>query len=284
MEFKPQIIINNKVYNHVDTQRGGVSAIYKDDLNYLRIGEPEKIKKDLAFHKKMQSFNFPVPKILDEGIIDDMFYFIEESLGEEHFGSIFKKEVEEFGQIQDKTFEQFINILVLFAEAQLKTSTSSKDWDSFTDGIHLDVIYNELPSQKEKISIAYKKVEERLSIFPFAIIHGDLTPFNVYPSGIIDFENSFMGPVGYDLGAVIEHLNWFPESKDFEYHRLYNFSPEQKKRLSDKIDSIYTKNGLPKLSDYLVDFNFTKGIWFAVKMDRTPKLQKFRYDLINNLI
>ena len=284
MEFKPQIIINNKIYNHVDNQRGGISAIYRNDSNYLRIGEKEKIKKDIALHKKMESYNFPIPKILDEGISENLSYFIEESLGEEHFGNIFKRETEKFGIIQDKTFDQFIEILVQFAHAQLQTITSFQDWNFFTDGIHLDLLCNELPGQKEKILNAYKKVEERLSVFPFALLHGDLTPFNIFPKGVIDFEASFMGPVGYDLGAIVEHSNWFPEPKDFEYYRFYNFTDKQKKRLLDKFDSIYTNSGLPRLSDYLVDFNFTKGIWFAVRMDRAPKLQKYRYKLINQII
>ena len=43
-------------------------------------------------------------------------------------------------------------------------------------------------------------------------------------------------------------------------------------------------HNLPKVSDYLTGFNFTKGVWFAVRNGKTPKLQEFRYELINKLI
>ncbi len=284
MKFERQITIGSKVFEYVDTQRDGTTAIYKDDSTYLRIGNKERIEKDLSFHKRMESYSFPVPNIYSEGIIDEMSFFIEESLGAEHFGNIFKEETEKFGKIQNETFEQFIEICIRFTEAQLKTVTDLKDWKSFKQGIHLDILCKELPDKKEEIMNAYKQIEERLNVFPFVLTHGDMTPFNMYPKGMIDFEDSFMGPAGYDLGSIIEHLNWFPESHEYEYYKLYTFTPEQKKKLTDAIDSVYIVHNLPKVSDYLADFDLAKGIWFAIRMDHTPLLQKFRYELINSLV
>lgn len=173
----------------------------------------------------------------------------------------------------------------MFARAQLKTITNEHNWESFRKGVHLDAICKELPEVAEKILARFQAIESNLASLPFAINHGDLTPFNMYPKGVIDFEDSFLGPVGYDLGALIEHLNWFPEdSERYEYYRHYNFLPEQKQTLINMLDNMYLENGLPRLSGFLADLDFAKGVWFVVHLDRTPKLQQFRYSLIKELL
>lgn len=280
MEFKKQLVIKGIHYDLVDVQREGRTAIYRADESYLRIGASEKIKKDLAFHIKMESFGFPVAKLIDKGEFEGMAFFVEESLGEEKFGDIFKRETEQFGRIQDKTFDDFIAISEKFAFAQLKIATDKKDWNDFTRGIHLDIICDELPELKDRIMDTYKKAEERLSVFPFVITHGDFTSQNIYPKGVIDLEDSFMGPAGYDIGAIMDIATWFPQSKEYEFYRFYTFIDVQKQKYLDAMDAIYLKHNLPKISDYLADFNFTRGIWFAVRMDHTPKLQQFRYEAL----
>ena len=284
MEFSQQLTIDGKVFDFVDVQRDGSTAIYKNVSAYLRVGDVLKIQKDLARHKQMEGCGFPVAKLLAEGTIAGMAYFIEESLGDRHYGIIFKEETEEFGAIRDQTFDQFVDFCVRFAQAQLKTVTGEQDWPGFEKGIHLDILCQEMPAEKEKILSKYRAVQKKLAGVPFMLSHGDMTTFNILPKGIIDFEDSFMGPAGYDLGALVEHLNWFPESTDYEYYRLYDFTPAQRQRFLDRIDDVYSKVKLPKLSDHLAEFNFTRGIWFAVRMGHAPKLGKFRHDEIRKLI
>jgi hypothetical protein len=141
MEFKNEIKINDEVYEFVDIQRDGLSAIYKNMASYLRIGAPSKISKDLAFHKKMEAYGFPVASLLVEGEHEGQLYFIEESLGEKCFGYIFKEETEKYGQIQEETFDQFIAITLKFAKTQLNTVTEEKNWIDFEKGIHLGDIF-----------------------------------------------------------------------------------------------------------------------------------------------
>ncbi len=284
MEFKPQITIKGVIFNWVNTQRGGLTAIYKADSTFLRIGSPEKIKKDLLLHKKLEEGGFPVAKLLDEGQIGGMSYFIETSLGSEHFGTLFKKECDEHGRITDETFNKFITVCEKFIKSQLKTVSPQKDWNNFRTAIHLDLICSELPEYKEKILNAYKKVEEKLSVYPFVVTHGDFTPFNILPEGIIDIENSFSGPAGYDLGGILAIPNWFPDSTEYEFYQVYKFTPEQKQKFLNMVDNIYVENSLPKISNYLEEFNFTKGMWFAANMHHFPKLQEFRYSLLKNLV
>jgi hypothetical protein len=282
-DYNKLVKINNQNYDLVDVQRGG-SAIYKNGSTYLRIGSKEKIEVDLALHKKMETFGFPVAKLISEGEHEGLQYFIEESLGEDCFGRIFKKETEQSGYVSDKSFEIFLDIALKFATAQLKTASAIKDWESFRKGIHLDIICQELPDEKEKILKRYQQIEERLDAFPFGILHGDFTPFNIYPKGIIDLEDSFQGPIGYDIGALPELQTWFPETSDDEFYRVYKFTPEQRTRLIESVDNVYINQNLPKISGFQEDFDFTKGIWFAVRMQHLPKLQQFRYEILRNLI
>jgi hypothetical protein len=282
INFPESLVLADKSYQKVDVQRGGLSAIYSDTETFLRIGAPEKVSKDLAVHKHMEGLGYPVAKILGEGNLDSLDYFIETSLGPKHFGLIFKDETEQFGKITDKTFDSFVELCLKFAGAQIKSVLPDKNWPEFDKGIHLDTICEELPGEAERILAKYNKVKSRLSAFPFALCHGDFGPFNLYPKGMIDLESSFVGPVGYDVGAVVRHCDWFPESRDYEFYQLYNFNPEQKGLLTSKLDALYVQHSLPKLSEYLDDFNFLRGIWFAVKLGHTPKLREFRYSLLRS--
>ena len=151
-------------------------------------------------------------------------------------------------------------------------------------GVHLDLVSKELPDEKNKIFKKWNNVKDNLRSFPFAVSHGDFTPFNIFPKGIIDLENSFYAPIGFDVGAIIEHLNWFPTSNDYELHQLYKFTNEQKKKFCKAMDDIYIIHKLPGISMFLDDFNFTKGLWFVSKMDKTPKLQQFRFNLLKEII
>ncbi|MFA6446199.1 MAG: phosphotransferase [Candidatus Paceibacterota bacterium] len=284
MKFEDQIMIKGKIYTHVDTQRDGMSAVYKDDSVYVRIGDREKIKRDLMLHKNMESAGFPVAELLDEGEIEDMYFFIETSLGDKNFGLIFKEETEKFGEIKDETFDAFISICVQFAEAQLKRLPSKKSWVDFEKGIHLDLICKELPKEAKNIKKKIKEIKKNLMKLPFVLSHGDFTPFNIYPKGIIDFEDSLIAPFGYDVGSILGHLNWFPESNMYEYYQLYCFSNVQREKYYEAINKVYLKNNFPPFSTFLRDYDFVKGIWFAVRMERAPKLQQYRYDLLRKII
>ena len=284
MKFEPEIRIGERVFAYVDTQRDGITAIYKDQTSYLRIGDATKIQKDLSLHKKMEKYVFPVAKVLAEGEVGGMAYFVEESLGDKCFGQLFKNENNTVGAVRDVTFDTFFEICAKFAKAQLRTVTQRKDWSDFENGIHLELLYQELPEWKEKIAYKFEKVKECLSVFPFVITHGDFSAFNIYPKGVIDLEDSFMGPAGYDVVNVLEHLNWFPESGDYEFHRVSSCTPQQKMRFFTSMDKIYQQHHLPKISLYVADFDFVKGVWHTVRMRHTPKLQQFRYSLLKSLL
>ncbi|EKD32816.1 MAG: hypothetical protein ACD_76C00142G0005 [uncultured bacterium] len=283
MNFDKVITINGNKFNFVDLQRSLDSAIYKNESAYLRIGDPSKIKKDIDFHKRMAAQGFPVAKFIDEGPYEDKYFFIEESLGQ-NFGELFTKETEQFGKIKNETFSSFVKVCEEFALAQTKSAPCQVSWAEFEKGLHVEYILSELPLESDRIISALNIVEKRLSVFPFVITHGDFTPFNVCQNGTIDLEDSFIGPAGFDPATIAVHLDWFPESKEYEYFQKYSFSESQNFEFIGAIDDVYVSCGFPKLSGYIPEFNLIRGIWFSVRMHNTPKIQAFRYNLLKNLL
>lgn len=271
--------INGEIFEFVKTQRAGRSAIYKSTNAYLRIGDPEKIKTDLNFHKQMEAANFPVAKVISEGKQDGRAYFIESSLGDRSFGKIFADDIEKMGSITQESFNQFLSVMEKFAYAQLRTRSNEGNYVEFADGIHIDELCAELPERASEIIAQFENVKKKLAPIPFVITHGDFNANNIYSTGVIDLEDSFRAPYGYDLVGAITHIDYFPDATDFEYFAKYRFSEDQKHQYFEVIDLISSKANLPPLSSFLLEFEFSKAVWLLIRMHNSPKLQKFRYDL-----
>ena len=278
-KMEKTIKLNDKEYELISEQRGGMSGVYKHGDEYLRIGDTKKIKQDLELHRKMESSGFPIAKLIEEGDLNGQYYFIEASLGEKHLGKLFAEDVLQAGAISDTNFDSFLNVVGRFAKAQLTTKSDTQDFGTFADGIHLDVLCDELPQYKDKISIVFEGVKQRLSGFPFVITHGDFNPNNLYPSGVIDLEDSFYGPFGFDLVCALVHINYFPDSQEYEYFARYRFTKQQEEKYLAFIDAISAEAGLSPLSNFKNDFEFCRAVWSLVRMQEWPKLQQFRYDL-----
>lgn len=281
-EATPQSLGNveleGTVFEFVKSQRDDKSAVYKGPNSYLRIGNPEKIQSDLAFHKRMESAGFPVAKLIAEGYLDGKAYFIESSVGEKTLSKTFAEDTETTGAISQESFDHFLNIAGQFARAQLRTQTSERNIEEFADGIHLDILCQELPQHAERIQTRFKKVQERTTELPFVISHGDFNPHNLYSGGVIDLEDSYHAPFGHDLIGGIISIDYFPDSQEFEYFAKYRFSEEQKIKYLEFLDGVCDEQGLPKLSSFESDFEFTRAVWLLVRMNKWPKIQKFRYD------
>jgi hypothetical protein len=255
-----------------------VSGIYKSRNEYLRIGKREKIKKDLELHKKMEVGKFPIAPLVSEGALDGQYYFVESSLGEKHLGELFAEDVLHNSAISDKNFGYLLNIAERFGGAQLETKTNTENLEDFTNGIHLDVLCKELPHCSQIIQSRFESVLDRLSIFPFVVTHGDFNPNNLYPTGVIDLEDSFYGFFGYDLITAIVHINYFPDWHYYEFFAHYRFTQKQQEKYFAMIDSLSVNAGLPALSDFTADFEFCRAVWSLVRMHKWPKIQRFRYD------
>jgi len=272
-----EVTIEGKKFTLVKLQREGLGVYRSGDL-YLRLGRPEAIQKDLTLHKEMIGHGFPVAEVVSNGQHNDSAYFIEHSLGENHFGRMFAEDIKKTGNIADTTFQAFLDITTKFAEAQLTTATQTRSSEEFANGIHLSLLFEELPKETEHFQERFNQAFKRVSVFPFVVTHGDLNPHNLFSEGVIDLESSFMGPAGYDLVTNIIHINHFPASTEYEYYQEYTFNPDHKQQYFQTIDTIYQQHGLPQLSPFAIDFEFCRAVWAAVRIHKYPKLQEFRYN------
>lgn len=272
------IVLGGITFEFVKSQRDGNSAVYKGLDSYLRIGSAEKIHSDLALHKRMESAGFPVARLIAEGELGGKAYFIESSVGEKTLSQMFAEETEATGAISEESFNQFLSVTDQFARAQLRTQTSKRTFEEFADGVHLDILCQELPQYAEKIKARFKEVQERATELPFVISHGDFNPHNLYAGGAIDLEDSYHAPFGHDLIGGIVSIDYFPDSPEFEFFAKYRFSEKQRKDYLELLDGICNEQNLPKLSDFKTDFEFTRATWLLVRMDKWPKIQKFRYN------
>lgn len=274
-----QIQVDGTSFSFIRGQRSG-SAVYKSADSFLRIGDAQKINASLELHKRMEHFGFPVAPLLAEGIVGGQQYYIETSLGEKHLGELFAEDMKGVNEISEATFRDFLDISEKFARAQLNTKINWRDYEGFSKGIHLDSMCEELPEYAESMNERFSQVKQKTASLPFVLTHGDFNPNNLYPDGVIDFEDSFYAPYGYDQISAITHINYFPDDSGFEHTAGYRFTEAQRRVFLERMDTIWKEAGLPALSEFEQDFEYCRALWLAAKIPQTPKLQGFRYNLL----
>lgn len=272
------IELDGKTYEHVKTQRGQLS-VYRSDDSYMRIGPSDAIERDLSTHHDMEHAGFPVPRVLRRGTIEYGDYFIEQSLGDKTFRMIFAEDYAELGAVSDMHFNEFVRITESLLRAQLATRGGVLDRDEFAGGIHLDILKAELPAAADAIERRFDAALARTSPLSPVLSHGDYGPPNVYPLGIIDIEDAFHAPFGFDAVSGICTIDWFPFGDQYEFRAQYRFTTEQVARYYAMCDGVCAQAGLPALSAFKDDLEFFRAVWLTVRMHEWPHIQKFRYDL-----
>ena len=274
-----KLIIDGVEFELLVEQRTG-TLIYRARDRYLRLGEKSVIAKDVETHKKMEGLGFPVAAIIGSGTLGTQDYFIERSVGERRFRDLFEGDMQKHGAISHEHFSQFVDITERYLMAQAKAIVAP-DPTSFTDGIHLDILREELPQYAHSLKDKVGRILHKLSAFPFVLTHGDFNPANMYPLGIIDLEDSFSAPFGFDAVSAVSTIECFPDSPEYEFYARYRFTPEQKRAYLEMCDKVSTAAGYPAVSLYYDDFAFCRAVWSLVRMHKWPKLQAWRY---NNFI
>ncbi len=278
-EAEKEIEVNGDVFSLLRIQRRGTTAIYRSasGQSFMRLGEPKQIKADLKLHTDMAEKRIPVAAILAEGEHKGHAYYIEESLGENHFGALFQADYVEKGSVSIEHFQEFLAITQKYLEAQFNTVVGEYSTEEFAKALHLDELCAEIPEHAEKIRERFAKAIQNTSVYSCGLIHGDFNPFNMYPKGIIDFEDTFYGPLPYDAIVAIHHNDYFPATGDYEYLQKFAFSPEQKQTYLEMVDTVYEGHSLPPPSAHLGDLTFFRALWATVRMQQWPKIQQFRY-------
>ncbi len=268
--------IDGKTYDLVKEQRGGLS-VYRADDSYARVGAPDKIARTVATHRTMADHGFPIPRVLATGKLNDKDYFVEQSLGEKTFRTLFEEDITATGRISEERFTEFLRICKHFLENQAK-ATVTADPDNFALGIHLDIIRTELPQYAISLGQKFERICERLANFPYVISHGDFNASNILPLGVIDLEDSFTAPLGFDAVSPISTIEWFPDGTEYEFFARYRFSDSERSAYFAMCDSVSLAAGFPAISPFYDDLAFCRGVWSCVRMHEWPKLQKWRYD------
>lgn len=270
MEESTTITYKEKSYDFIKERRNR-TRIYQaqDKKSFLRVGPILVIDEELRFHNRLISQGYPVPKILlEDSWSEDEKLFCESSAGEEHFGILFRNDVENGGTIREETFQSFLKIIGSFSQAQKKEITPTQNWESVFLATHFDVLIEELPEKEREIMAIWEKIKSDLKEVPFVLCHGDLNPFNILPEGIIDFETAFEGPLGYDLISASSSIDWFPRQRDAEFLAGYSFTENQRQQMLALLPD----------SARLFDALFVlRSVWLVVRMQKYPKLQVWRY-------
>lgn len=235
-----------------------------DKTLYLRTGEVTSIQQEAAFAQDMSQRNFPVPKVIESGKLSQCIgYFIETAVGDKNYGDLFQESYSKKGVIEESLFTGFCEVSAAFLKAQISQTNRQIDNNQLRKGIQLDNILEENPDIPfELLEQALLKAEHRTVSLPLVFTHGDFNPFNVMPNGVIDFEDVFIAPAGYDVlpGIIYNHFFNFP-SKAGKPTLIYEFSKEQFSQYFQVIDMVSANHSLPPLSPFFDDFVMLKSIW-----------------------
>lgn len=271
-----EITLHGRKFRFIKIQRDELSAIYQSDNVFMRIGTKERILKDLKRHKEMFNIGFPLANIIEEGELEEKHYFLEESVGEKNFSTLFYESIESGLHPSDKVFQKFMDIVESFLYAQNKTKTEST-FSEVRKEIEIDILCDELPEATEQVNNLFEKIITSLHTIPFVLSHGDFNPHNIHEHGVIDLEDSFHAPMGYDAVCAIEHIEFFPLEKEYEFRAKYRFSPEQKQEYYERIAKIYALQGIVFTKEQLEYLRFLRAVWSVVRMHKFPKLREWRF-------
>lgn len=277
--IRPALTVNGTDYQLVlERQRGAGIYTNAERSQYLRIGTPEQVAKELGFHKHLLDEGFPVAGILEEGQFEGLSYWVEESLGAEHMSAHFRRDMESSGEISDTTFHLWLRQVMAMRDAQGRSSERRPyDFGALAHFVGEDGMEEELPDLKDSIQAAWEKAKTRTAELPLCLTHGDFTSHNVMERGVIDFGDHFDGPLGYDIVTAITFPFWFPKDQSYEFFQLSNFTMKQIEEFMATCSAVRTSAGSIDLREYFDDLFFLKANWWAVRNHRMPKLQAWRY-------
>ena len=235
-----------------------------DGSLYLRTGEAVTIRSEAEFGRMAWQNGFPVPEVTEIGNLPDgLGYFIENSVGIENFGDLLHCEYAAGGSISGETFDTFCEISLQFLAAQITPSCRQAGPSELRSGIQLENVSSQNPDVAELLARAVTKAELRLQKLPQVLTHGDLSPFNILPGGVIDFEARFVAPAGLDAVTAIafQRLWDFPRPDGTGTMQLWDFTSQQIAAFLAQADVLFAAQGLPPLSVYFDDFLMLKAIW-----------------------
>ncbi len=85
------LLVAGKRFEYIKTRDHVSVRVFKseDTTQFLRIGNKKLIAKEVALHRNLIRYGFPVPPIISEGEYGREAYYIEQSLGKKHLSDLF---------------------------------------------------------------------------------------------------------------------------------------------------------------------------------------------------
>ncbi|MEK7098424.1 MAG: aminoglycoside phosphotransferase family protein [Patescibacteria group bacterium] len=275
--LEQRLFLDGISFELLGEQRSG-AAVYRGEGAYLRIGEKSAIARDLLQHRLMEEAQYPVAGIISEGELGHRGYFIEKSLGTRSFRAAFQEDCDEHSRISHANFNDFLHVIKKLHGAQLKSRAAGWNVQDFAAGVNVTKLSSELPAYREAVEGRFMQAVEQLKRLPGALQHGDCNAANTYRGGIIDLEDSFFGPVGYDAVSALMSIEWSPETRDHEFYAQYRFTPEQRATYLKTLSVLNAKVKAPPLSTHFDDLAYCRAIWLCSGMHAWPRLQQWRFE------
>lgn len=182
--------------------------------------------------------------------------------------------------------ESLYLIMNRFAEAQLGTVSPEERMKHFFEKTHYNSVARDEVDMKtrNKMIEAKRMIEKTLHDYPFVLSHGDFNAWNIFADHVIDFESMLYAPFGYDLITLIIHDYLFPNSDKYEIKRVVRFSKGFQERVMDRVSELVRDNFNLDLDEYLPAILLPKLTWSSALMDHRPKLQSWRFDMLNGVL
>lgn len=234
-----------------------------DQSKYLHAGNLQKIESEAEYIQNLYRLGFPVPIILERGLINSEGYYIETSVGTESYATKFKNDYSERGIISPEIYASFCTRVCVFFDSQLKTSLAKTLQCDLEGMMKLPNVLEENPDLDiVQINNCIDKIKDRIKRLPAVYSHGDLTPRNIFEGGIIDFEFNSIGPVGLDVlvAPLVENL-WAFKDGDRKTHEEFIINAEQVNFYFDMINLTAKKNGVDNFLEVIDDFVLVKAFW-----------------------
>ena len=264
MEPKP-LEIYWKEWTYIKDRLLDRGQVYRrfDSSQYLRTGTIEEINAEVGFVRNLRQRGFPVPEVLGQGEINGLGYYTERSVGKVSLGEHFQSEYVSQGKVSDTTFTAYCEMTCKFLAAQLDPANRINGESDLRKGIHLANVLEENPDiDADQIERYVTKIEDKLQIPPLTLTHGDLSPFNMFEEGIIDFEHKFIAPVGYDvLTSATDQRFWNYTGVDGKTQLEYDLSAGQIAYYLDRIDAVAKQHGVEGFLKFTDEFVLLKAIW-----------------------
>jgi hypothetical protein len=225
-----------------------------------------------------------VPTILEYWTLNKNNSYIKECfISCESYATTFCREYEEWWEVSEKQFALFLEDAWKHCRLQMLTQgTSDNIWCEwvYRHGMIDKLTQEWILDEKHCIWIRsfFQKYSEEI---PYVWTHWDYNAYNMFPGQCIDLEDRHIGLHGYDFVTAITQNYWFPRCWG-EINQEFVFSKNQ----FTHAESYFTNSNLwyTIKEEYFIVLFLLRWIFVTIWSERFPKLQRFRYNKLFNII